>query len=95
MPPFCSEEDIYDRDIFLGDCDAAAPYDAHHIHPLYLGGNDEEINLCGITTNRHKLGHRLLDNQVAMPGSDPDWIACRVDEPRLSRHPPGQEYIIQ
>lgn len=94
MPPFCFEEDIEDRDPFAGDCNAAAPYDAHHIHPLYLGGNDEDLNLCGIAIRRHQLGHRLLDNQVTMAGFDPVWIACGVDEPRLSRHPVGQEYYI-
>lgn len=41
-----------------------APYDAHHIHPLYLNGEEVKENLCSVETGRHKEGHGRLNYQV-------------------------------
>jgi hypothetical protein len=70
--------------------------DAHHIHPLYLGGEDAPYNLAAIEFNRHRVGHKLLNNQTIMFESDPTWLNCRrigaVCTPLLTKNPRGQKY---
>jgi hypothetical protein len=66
--------------------------DAHHTHPLYLGAEEAPYNLAAIEFNRHRLGHKLLNNQMYMFETDPTWINCRVCSPLLTKHPKGQEY---
>ena len=82
--------DWYDPDVLPTE-----PVDAHHVHPLYLGGEDAPENLSAVEFNRHRLGHRLLNNQALMFETDPTWIRCRVCSPLLTRHPVGQEYEIE
>jgi Domain of unknown function (DUF4157) len=80
---------------FDDDAEPNAPYDAHHMQPLYLNGKDQEFNLCALETGRHQRGHAELDDQRDMVDSDPIWIACKVKEGRLRFHPVGQMYEIQ
>jgi hypothetical protein len=81
-PQPCSDEDH----------DPNAVYDAHHIHPMYLGGKDQQHNLCSCETGRHQSGHRKLDNQRSRAASDPIWNACGITEPRLNKHATNQHY---
>ena len=37
--------------------DANGFYDAHHIHPIYLGGSDDQSNLCASEMDLHRRGH--------------------------------------
>jgi hypothetical protein len=76
---------------FTDDDEPNAPYDAHHAHPLYLGGEDAEFNLCALRADRHQRGHPRLDNQA---GHLPEYLECGVCSPFLSRHPVGQTYHI-
>jgi hypothetical protein len=76
------------------DTDTNAPHDAHHIHPLFLGGAEDEINLCALVTDKHQEGHQQLYNQHLML-SHPTWIACKVCDGNLRNHPAGQEYEIE
>jgi hypothetical protein len=76
---------------FDDDADPNAPYDAHHAHPLYIGGGDEEFNLCSLETGRHMLGHRRLDNQASLL---PEYEACGICSGSLKNHPIGQTYEI-
>jgi Domain of unknown function (DUF4157) len=71
-----------------------APADAHHLHPLYLGGEDAVYNLGALDPNEHQVGHRKLDNQSSMLGT-PEWQACEPISPALKNHPPNQEYYIE
>lgn len=72
------------------------PIDAHHIHPLYLGGGDDWLgNLGAIDLTRHRQGHRELDKQQMMFDTDPSWAQCNVCSPNLSQHPVDQEYRIE
>ena len=49
---------------FSNDAEPNAPYDAHHAHPLYIGGEDSEFNLCALRADLHQKGHPRLDNQT-------------------------------
>jgi hypothetical protein len=80
---------------FSDDAEPNAPYDAHHMQPLFLNGKDQEFNLCALETGRHMDGHASLDDQREMVDSDPVWIACKMKEGRLRFHPQGQMYKIQ
>ncbi len=76
---------------FGQDAEPNAPYDAHHTHPLYLGGEDAEYNLCALRSDRHQFGHPRLDYQTEHMD---EYVECGICSPFLSRHPPGQTYRI-
>jgi hypothetical protein len=76
------------------DTDPNAPHDAHHIHPLFLGGAEDEINLCALAADMHQLGHPLLYNQHLML-AHPTWIACRECRGNLRNQPGEQHYYIE
>jgi hypothetical protein len=76
---------------FPEDVDPSEFYDAHHIHPLYLGGIDEPTNLCALNRDKHRAGHPQLDNQIEHLD---EYLACRVCSPFLTEHPQLQEYAI-
>jgi hypothetical protein len=82
-PPF----PVCGNDVFEPGVD----YDAHHIHPLFLGGGDYEDNLCALSHAMHVAGHRRLNDQSA-------WIdtyrQCGIESGTLTRHPQMTEYII-
>ena len=82
------------RPCFASEADPNAPYDAHHIHPLYLGGAEDDINLCALLTDRHQAGHPQLHNQSPML-DHPVWVACKICEGYLPRHPGSQAYVIE
>ena len=71
-----------------------APADAHHMHPLYLGGEDAVYNLGALDPSEHQVGHRRLDDQSSMLGT-PEWQACKPISPALKNHPVNQEYYIE
>jgi hypothetical protein len=71
-----------------------APYDAHHIHPLFLGGAEDWVNVCALRADYHQEGHPQLYNQHAML-NHPVWIACKICEGNLRNHPAQQEYEIE
>jgi hypothetical protein len=72
------------------------PIDAHHLHPLYLGGGDDwPGNLGALEMKRHLEGHRQLDNQQQKFDTDPTWAECNICSPQLSKHPVDQEYTIE
>lgn len=71
-----------------------APYDAHHRHPLFIGGAEDEVNLCSLRTDFHQDGHPALYNQRDML-ADSVWMAYRMCEGDMRRHPAGQKYVIQ
>ncbi len=77
------------------DLDELMRYDAHHRHPLYLGGRDQDFNLCALDTDRHIRGHRRLDDQRAMAERDPLWLACRVRQRFLRFHPVNQHFHVE
>jgi hypothetical protein len=81
------------RPCFRNDAEPNAPYDAHHIHPLYLGGAEDPINLCALRADYHQRGHPELNNQTEML-DDPVWIACQICDGYLPHHPALQEYEI-
>ncbi len=66
-------------------------YDAHHIHPRFLGGGDYYQNLCALEHRRHMAGHRRLNDQNA-------WIntyqQCGINSGTLTRHPQYTEYYV-
>jgi hypothetical protein len=68
-----------------------APYDAHHIHPLYLGGFDVRANLCALETHFHQLGHPRLDNQSSFLDV---YMECGICSASLKNHPAYQTYYI-
>jgi Domain of unknown function (DUF4157) len=76
---------------FEDEAEPNTPFDAHHIHPMYLNGEDAQWNLCAVETLRHLRGHARLDFQ---PEHLPEYEACGICEARLSRHPMGQQYMI-
>jgi hypothetical protein len=65
------------RPCFKDDADPNDLYDAHHKKPLYLGGAEDDVNLCALRTDLHKAAHPRLNNQKDML-SHPVWIACRI-----------------
>ncbi len=71
-----------------------APADAHHMHPLYLGGDDEIYNLGALDPKEHLQGHARLDDQSSMMET-PEWQACQPISPALKNHPANQEYYIE
>ncbi|TFW31749.1 eCIS core domain-containing protein [Massilia horti] len=68
-----------------------APYDAHHIHPLYLGGLDVRTNICALEAHMHQSGHPRLDNQ---PNHLDEYMQCGICSASLKLHPAFQEYYI-
>jgi len=77
---------------FGDDAEPNTPFDAHHIQPLYLGGEDAQFNLCALETGRHIIrGHPRLDNQRE---HETEYLECGICSPMLSRHPIGQTYEI-
>jgi|GEM_PF-6535211 len=76
---------------FPEDSEPNVPLDAHHIHPMYLNGEDATWNLCGLETLRHHRGHARLDNQTPFL---PVYEECGICSPFLKDHPSGQSYII-
>ncbi|MBV8629789.1 MAG: DUF4157 domain-containing protein, partial [Silvibacterium sp.] len=76
---------------FDDDTEPNAPYDAHHAHPMYLGGEDAEFNVCALRADRHQRGHPRLDNQAEHAD---EYLACGVCSTKLSQHPSGQAYVI-
>jgi hypothetical protein len=81
--PLCFEHDV----------EPNTPFDAHHIHPLFLGGREDQVNLCALRSDWHQKGHPRLLNQQDML-NDPTWIANKVCEGNLRNHPAEQEYKI-
>jgi hypothetical protein len=65
--------------------------DAHHRHPLYLGGEDERWNLCGVENKAHEYGHKALDDQSEFAE---EYARCGVLQTSLRLHAEGQEYQI-
>jgi hypothetical protein len=76
---------------FTDDAEPNTPFDAHHTHPLYLGGEDAHYNLCALETLRHHRGHSRLDNQT--PWLE-EYTAEGICSPHLKDHPSGQTYEI-
>jgi hypothetical protein len=76
---------------FQDSAEPNAPYDAHHAHPLYLGGEDANYNLCSLRADMHQLGHPRLDNQTQHLD---EYLECGICSGFLSQHPPGQTYEI-
>src|SRR5437764_12073986 len=68
-------------------------FDAHHIHPLYLGGYDVDNNLCALERDQHQRGHRRLDYQEGM--GDIYRYQFGICSEYLSDHPAGQKYKIE
>jgi Domain of unknown function (DUF4157) len=90
------ESECPDRGFYQDGLQPSEPIDAHHLHPLYLGGGDDwPGNLGALETMRHRKGHAQLDNQQHMFDTDPTWAACNVCSPRLSKHPVDQEYSVE
>jgi hypothetical protein len=79
------------RPCFDDDVEPNKSYDAHHRHPLFLGGAEDTVNLCALDTDYHTRGHRELYHQEDML-NDAIWIACKVCEGNLRRHPAQQSY---
>ena len=75
------------------DKDPNELHDAHHIHPLFLGGEEDESNLCALQIDVHRLGHIQLYDQRPMLSHQP-WITCKICEGNLRNHPGQQEYYI-
>lgn len=80
-PTPCFEDDVEENDL----------YDAHHIHPLYLNGEEAEWNLCALNRDRHRKGHSMLNNQTEHLE---EYIQCGIFTPFLDQHPFGQTYHI-
>jgi hypothetical protein len=84
-PPLCHAADFEE---FLR-------YDAHHRHPLYLGGRDQAHNLCALETDRHQRGHRRLEDQRVMAEHHPVWLACRARQRYLRYQPANQHFHVE
>jgi hypothetical protein len=67
------------------------PYDAHHRHPLFLGGFDVPANLCALEADLHQRGHPLLNNQMEFL---PDYMEEGICSGYLTHHPALQTYMI-
>jgi hypothetical protein len=76
---------------FANHAEPNAPYDAHHVHPLYLNGEEAEWNLCALHADLHQHGHPSLNNQTEHLE---EYRECGVCSGYLSHHPVGQEYYI-
>ena len=68
-----------------------APSDAHHKHPLYLGGVDALSNLRALDADLHQIGHPRLDNQTAWLD---EYVRCGICSAWLTDHAAYQEYVI-
>ena len=75
------------------DLDPNEPRDAHHRHPLALGGRDADENLCSLEAAAHQTGHPRLANQIEF--FDVHRQQCCYCSPNINLHPAGQEYFIQ
>ena len=73
------------------DAEPNAPYDAHHRHPLYLGGEEADWNLCALRADRHQRGHPRLDNQTEHLA---EYMEHGICSPFLRLHPAYQQYRI-
>jgi hypothetical protein len=82
------------RPCFKNDADPNDVFDAHHMHPLYLGGAEDEINLCSLRTDLHQRAHPALNDQKVMFTTDPTWIHCKVCSAHLPDHLALQQYEI-
>ena len=79
------------RPCFPDDAEPNQVYDAHHRHPLFLGGEEAEYNLCALANTRHVRGHPRLNDQREHLD---EYIECGICSPLLSLHPSGQTYEI-
>jgi hypothetical protein len=68
-----------------------AIYDAHHIQPLMLGGEDIPGNLCALRHEYHERGHPYLNDQREHLD---EYLRCRICSGYLTAHPQEQEYEI-
>ena len=73
--------------------DPNEPRDAHHRHPLALGGLDADNNLCSLEADAHQTGHPRLANQIEF--LDEHRRECCYCSPNINLHPAGQDYFIQ
>ena len=71
--------------------DANGFYDAHHIHPIYLGGSDDQSNLCASEMDLHRRGHPKLNNQAQ---NLDEYERCSYCTALLTKHPAEQEYTV-
>jgi len=76
---------------FEWDAEPNAPYDAHHRHPLYLGGEEAPWNLCALRADRHQSGHVRLNDQTSHLA---EYEECGICSGYLYQHPFGQAYVI-
>lgn len=67
------------------------PYDAHHMHPLFLGGGDSVSNLCSLNAAFHQSGHPRLTNQSEYLDV---YRQCGINTAHLYNHPIGQVYYV-
>lgn len=75
-----------------GELDPNEPRDAHHRHPLALGGRDADENLCALEAVAHQRGHPRLNSQVEH--FDEYQRECCYCTPNINDHPAGQDYFI-
>lgn len=66
-------------------------YQAHHRHPLFLGGADAEKNLCALAQEQHKEGHEKLNDQAEYYA---EYERCCINTTHLPNHPEYQDYEI-
>jgi uncharacterized protein DUF4157 len=76
---------------FDGEDEDFMPYEAHHIHPLFLGGGDEVFNLCSLLDTKHRSGHIRLNDQSKFIE---EYRDCGICSRFLTRHPRDQRYEI-
>jgi Na+-transporting methylmalonyl-CoA/oxaloacetate decarboxylase gamma subunit len=74
------------------EADPNEPRDAHHRHPLALGGRDADENLCSLEAVAHQSGHPRLADQAEF--ADEYRRECCYCSANINLHPAGQEYII-
>ncbi len=67
------------------------PFDAHHMHPLFLGGRDTMSNLCSLSAGFHQSGHPRLTNQAEYADV---YRQCGINSTYLYHHPMGQVYYV-
>jgi uncharacterized protein DUF4157 len=82
VPRPCDENEV----------DPNAVYDAHHIHPIYLGGFDVSDNLCALRQDIHQKGHPKLDDQTNL--FDVYSAECGMCSGYLRDHPDEQLYYV-
>ena len=86
-PPSPCDDDVLSDDSRWND-----PFDAHHIHPLFLGGSDTRANLCSLNAAFHQAGHPRLANQAEYLDV---YHQCGICTGNLNNHPLGQAYFIR